>query len=564
VDPVWQGAASLNTQRYEHAAAHLTNDQVLVAGGSDGFSTAIDSAELYTPSIDQWTETALMNEARICATSTGINDMDGTAVVVGGLNDFQNILGTAEDYDPTQDVWNELPEMNWTRMNHAATLLNDGRVLITGGIGAQNFEPDRFGGRARRPQGAKAVHTPGNPYAGASTDIFGSGGPGVTCWTFHPGGGSGSGGPGSLSSVEIWDPFTNGGQWEETNWMSYSRDRHTATLLSDGTVLAAGGYDTDFGSALSTGEVYDPVQQSWQIVPGSMSSAREDFTATLLMDGTGTVVLAGGTDGFNGPLSSVDFYIPGVGGGSGGGSGGSGGSGNLGFFMPAPPLNVARMQHVASILPNGQVLVAGGTDGVSSLGSAEVYDPVQQTWTLVDSMLYPATAPTATALQSGYVLVAAAPTSRRTRRRSRTPSSTSGPSPSAGPARRPPIARAASAPTASAATRRAPSRASSAPRGPSRATRSGPRRPAARSPAPCPAAASPWRRSPGAPSAAASPRGPPTATAAACRRPTGPRILTGSAPPRTCRPAASAGSATASATAPTTCRAPRARPRCAR
>jgi hypothetical protein len=395
VDPEWQGAAPMTTQRFMHAAAHLPNDQVLVSGGTDGFAGAVNSGELYTPAFDQWTATASMGQARICHTLSPLTD--GTAIVAGGLDEFQDILGAAERYDPGQDVWNASPTMNYSRMNHAATSLSDGRVLVTGG---RSNGPDiplaPFHPHPRAHHGAKAAHGAGVPPSSGPKDLFGGGG--VTCWNYNPGGGSGSGGPGTISSAEIYDPFFDGTEhWGSVAFMNENRERHTATLLQDGTVLAAGGIDSAFfpdNPVLDSGEVYDPMQDTWTPVSNSMSSLRADFTATLL--GDGTVLLAGGFDGSSPATASVDIYTPGV----------SGGSGGAGTFTPGPPMNVARMQHVASILPNGHVLVAGGTDGVSSLDSAEDYDPVAQTWTVVPNMLNAAAAPVATPLQSGYVLVA--------------------------------------------------------------------------------------------------------------------------------------------------------------
>jgi hypothetical protein len=70
--------------------------------------------------------------------------------------------------------------------------------------------------------------------------------------------------------------------------MRGARVRHTATLLSDGTVLVTGG-------GLSSAELYDPSTGAWTLT-GSMTEIRFDSRATLLCDGT----VAGGSSGGQG------------------------------------------------------------------------------------------------------------------------------------------------------------------------------------------------------------------------------------------------------------------------
>ena len=77
--------------------------------------------------------------------------------------------------------------------------------------------------------------------------------------------------------------------WPLTGSLNAARDAHTATLLSDGRVLVAGGFD---GAPLAGSELYDPASGTWALT-GSLNIARSHHTATLLNDGR--VLVVGGT-----------------------------------------------------------------------------------------------------------------------------------------------------------------------------------------------------------------------------------------------------------------------------
>jgi hypothetical protein len=72
-----------------------------------------------------------------------------------------------------------------------------------------------------------------------------------------------------------------------------------------------------------------------------------------------------------------------------------------GNFQRTGSMNVARVGHIATLLANGEVLVAGG-DG----SSAELYNPATGRWTLTGSMNVPRGDHQAVLLQNGQVLVA--------------------------------------------------------------------------------------------------------------------------------------------------------------
>ena len=81
-------------------------------------------------------------------------------------------------------------------------------------------------------------------------------------------------------------------------------------------------------------------------------------------------------------------------------------AGNSGIWATTGSLNTARAAHTATLLPNGNVLVAGGQDpSGAALASAELYNPTTGTWTVIGSMSTARKSHAATLLASGEVLV---------------------------------------------------------------------------------------------------------------------------------------------------------------
>jgi hypothetical protein len=147
--------------------------------------------------------------------------------------------------------------------------------------------------------------------------------------------------------------------------MTTPRQNHTATSLSDGRVLVAGGAAFDAtgrplaNGPLPTAELYDPKTGTFSPT-GSMVSVAELYTATLLS--TGRVLFAGGDDD-GGSLASAELY-----------------DSKTATFSEIGSMTVGREGHTATLLPDGRVLIAGGqAAGNSNAGapfaSAELYQP---------------------------------------------------------------------------------------------------------------------------------------------------------------------------------------------
>jgi len=123
---------------YHNAAALLMSGNVLLAGGEDDFGRK-DSAEVYDPSSGGFSATGSMAQRRSFHSLTLLPD--GTVLAAGGETDdctgdfcvFAGTLATAELYDSASGEFTATGSMNAVRESHTATLLNDGRVLLTGG-----------------------------------------------------------------------------------------------------------------------------------------------------------------------------------------------------------------------------------------------------------------------------------------------------------------------------------------------------------------------------------------------------------------------------------------------
>lgn len=196
------------------------------------------------------------------------------------------------------------------------------------------------------------------------------------------GGLNSSGAP--VATAELYDPAL--GRFLATGSMTTARYCHTATVLPNGLVLIAGG--SDGSNFLSSSELYNPNAGTFTAGP-VMSSAHCLGTATLVPDGF--VMVAGG-EGVSGAANAlIDLYYP-----------------ALNAFGLAPLL-VARQEHTATLLGNGKVLFTGGFDNSSPpncLSSAEIYDPGNGTGALTASMSVPRADHTATLLPDGNVLIA--------------------------------------------------------------------------------------------------------------------------------------------------------------
>ncbi len=196
----------------------------------------------------------------------------------------------------------------------------------------------------------------------------------------------------ALSSSEVWNPATNTSTL--TYPMSAARYKHTATRLSDGTILITGGYDSN-GVPQSSAEIFDLSTQKFTLLTSSMATPRAEQTAILFSSGplAGKVLIAGGCcDSNNRALSTAELYDPAT-----------------QTFTPTGTMPAAALGQAAALLPNGTVLLAGGTNApgsLTSLSTAEIYNPQTRSFQLAGDLKNARQGQSATSLQNGQVLVA--------------------------------------------------------------------------------------------------------------------------------------------------------------
>jgi hypothetical protein len=188
----------------------------------------------------------------------------------------------------------------------------------------------------------------------------------------------------NTASAEIYHPRT--AAFITTSSMNSARAGHTATLLQNGDVLITGGFNE--GRALASAEIYHPPTKSFSAI-SDMATARDRHSATLLRDGT--VLITGGNP--NQSILAIDtaeIYDP-----------------VSRAFLPAGKMTTMRSAHAATLLQDGSVLITGGSrqrfDEV--MRSAEVYDPVSHRFHAIADMAVARHKHSSTLLADGRVLI---------------------------------------------------------------------------------------------------------------------------------------------------------------
>jgi hypothetical protein len=339
--------------RSSPVATALGEGRVMISGGSHvpyGLGYAEHAAELqvYDSATGSFEALGRLSIPPVDHTATLLPK--GRVLIVGGSDDFLNRQMEAFVWDPTDGSTTYAGTLYHSRVGHTATPLPDGRVLILGGEDGW----DQSAGETWSPLVQEFEPSPGLDEFRAfhSATLLPDG-----LVLVVGGAGTGEDGPDALASARLIDPVS--GEVTEAGTLAAPRFSHTAVLADDGGVLIIGGTTLDDGTygLGTTVERWDPEERSFSTV-GELLHPRRGSTITPLSDGR--VVIAGGTietpDGFE-VTDSVEVWDP-----------------ESYTSSEATPLRDSRNDHAAVLLEDDAVLLVGGLeDPARSLSDAEVW-----------------------------------------------------------------------------------------------------------------------------------------------------------------------------------------------
>ena len=292
------------------AATRLNDGRYLFTGGIDGTGAALADCEIYDPATDTFTTVASMGQIR--AGHAAATMSDGRVLVAGGSVNFADlqiaitgVLNTAEIYNPATNSWSAAPNIGGRRLVPALTQLGNGNMLLSGGVEVTLF-------------------------FGIPLNVV------------------------STIKTQLYNPTSN--SWSNAANMPSGRAFHhpNQLTLTDGRVLLSGGVlvPSLLGAANSTAvanaDLYDPTTNSWTAT--NMSQSRTTHSVTELANGD--VVVCGGAGGLLSAatqLDSVESFDP---------------ASNT--WTTVAPLSTPRAAHTALLLPDGLLVLLGGsgsTDG---------------------------------------------------------------------------------------------------------------------------------------------------------------------------------------------------------
>jgi len=216
----------MHAPREGHTATLLNSGKVLPAGGAERSVT--ETAELFDPATNRFITTGSMRQPRLAHTAALLPD--GRVFISGGASRLGTVLSSDELYDPTTGTFSDAPAMAVARYKHAAAVLSDGSVLLVGGSdnrdwrgmysSAELYNSEKNTLTAVETMSSKRFKFP-HAVVVLPTGIVLIGGGGPTVELYVPSSGS----------------FVATGRFDEPHYYA------TATLLNDGAVLIAGGYN---------------------------------------------------------------------------------------------------------------------------------------------------------------------------------------------------------------------------------------------------------------------------------------------------------------------------------
>jgi hypothetical protein len=285
-DDAWQDAPSLNAPRGGFSLVPMKDGRAMVIGGATTDFIPYSSVKIYDPISGKWSQPGLLKYARYAPVATLLQD--GRILVTGGmfgswLNGNARTVAQTELFDPEAGTWSQTGSLHTSRMQGRAVTLTDGRVLVAGGDNLDGNYADALNAEVWDPATGAWTVTGSLPVGSIATA------PDFSLVAL-PDGSALAVGVLSASAVAAlrWDPAT--GRWSPAGQMISPAYLRTAVLLADGRVLVAGGIRIK-GGVVADVEIYDPAAGIWTAT-APLPEPRGGSVAVLLEDGS--VLLAGG------------------------------------------------------------------------------------------------------------------------------------------------------------------------------------------------------------------------------------------------------------------------------
>ena len=231
---------SIRAARAGHVAVLLSNGKVLIAGGVGPNWTFLSSAELYDPTTGTFSMTGAMTVARESHVAVRLND--GRVLIAGGHRDRapnNTIYTSAETYDVATGTFRRVGDMHVRRHKHDGVLLQDGRVMITGGTDERDDRgvynsTEFFDAKSNTFVAGPLLKLPRYKHNGASIVLPS----GIVVLA------------GGAPQAETYDPRTNSFSTVAGN-ARMAGQFSAATMLGGGRVLVTGGYGNGTGPRAS-------------------------------------------------------------------------------------------------------------------------------------------------------------------------------------------------------------------------------------------------------------------------------------------------------------------------
>ena len=339
-----------------------------------------------TPTAEKSGSLGPMLHSRVSHSATLLQD--GRVLVVGGMDEAFNPLRTTEVFEPKTNRWSAAGEMKEARTEHSAALLKDGRVMVTGGMNerleligsTEIFDPET--GEWSEYESMRTVRRGHFTLSLPDGRVAVVGGVGQTL------GGLGIlaniAAVGALLSTEIYDPNTD--TWSRAEDMLEGHSGGRAVVLRDGRVLIAGGHNQ--GEGLAASEIFDPSSNEWM---RTSSMVRKTFanTAIVLLDGS--VLFTGGfgmSRSKGGITPGSEVFDP-----------------QTNEWRKSPDTVHGRMGHTSTLLPDGRVITIGGSIASGPVNTGEYMEPETWLWSEITPMSVERSQHTATLLNDGRILV---------------------------------------------------------------------------------------------------------------------------------------------------------------